>query len=386
MQQSGLESRVIEFCQRLVRVNSLSGSEKAVADLVAAEMQALKYDQIERDLLGSVIGVVRGKGNGPTVLLDAHMDVVPVNDAEKWRHGPFSGDVADGKLWGRGSTDVKGSLAALTVAVGLLDRAKLGGTIMVSAGVGEEAIEGVALAAVLERFAVDRVVICEPTGLHLGLGHKGRAGLLFEAQGVAAHTSQPDRGKNAVYRMLEAVQRIRALPPHQDEILGRGLTELVEIRSYPSPGGSMVPYHCFARFDRRLVRGETPASVREEMLGAIRGLDGLSLSYHQSVLDCFTGEKFEVDNFHPAWAQAQDSDMAQRAQTALRDAGQEAAFWLAPYSTNAAASAALNGLPTVVYGAGEIDQAHAIDETVTLEQLRLAAEGYQALAMGLSRA
>ena len=386
MVQHALDSRVVDFCQKMVRVNSPSGAEQGVADLVTAQMQTLKYDQIERDLLGSVIGIVRGNGNGPTVLLDAHMDVVPVNDAEAWRHGPFSGDIVDDKLWGRGSTDVKGSLAALVVAVGLLDRAKLGGTIVVSAGVGEEAIEGVALSAVLERFLVDRVVICEPTGLRLGLGHKGRAGLLFEAEGAAAHTSQPDRGINAVYRMLEAVRRIRELSQRHDEILGRGVTELVEIRSFPSPGGSMVPYHCFARFDRRLVRGETPASVRDEMQSAVNGLEGVRFSFHQSELTSFAGPSFKVDNFHPAWAQPEGSEMAQRAQAALRDVGQEGAFWLAPYSTNGVAAAALMGLPTVLYGAGEIDQAHAVDETVTLEQLRLVAEGYQALAIGLSQA
>jgi putative selenium metabolism hydrolase len=313
------------------------------------------------------------------------MDVVPIDDAEAWQHGPFSGDVADGKVWGRGTTDVKGSLAALVVAVGLLDRAQLGGAVIVSAGVGEEAIEGVALAGVLERFAVDRVVICEPTGLKLGLGHKGRAGLLFEARGVAAHTSQPDRGVNAVYRMLEAVRRVREVPPREDAILGRGVTELVEIRSLPSPGGSMVPYRCTCRFDRRLVRGETPASVREELERAISGLEGVSFAFHQSELQCFTGPRFVVDNFHPAWAQTQDSEIARAAQAALRAAGQEGAFWLAPYSTNGVAAAALAGLPTVLYGAGVIDAAHAVDETVTLEQLRLVAEGYQALATGLSR-
>jgi putative selenium metabolism hydrolase len=382
---SSLEARVVELCRSLVRANSLSGQERDVADLVAKAMRGLGFDQVERDALGSVIGVVRGGCNGPTVLFDAHMDVVPVADAEVWSHAPFSGDLADGKIWGRGATDVKGSLAALIVALGCADRARLGGSIILSAGVGEEAIEGVALAAVLERFAVDRVVICEPTELQLGLGHKGRAGLLFAAAGAAAHTSQPNRGINAAYRILEAVERIRQVPAHHDELLGHGLTELVELRSFPSPGGSTVPYHCFARFDRRLVRGETAASVREEMERALRGLPGLSFGFHQSELHCYTGPSFTVDNFHPAWAQPRESEMAQRAQRALRDAGQTGGFWLAPYSTNGVAAAAQHGLPTLIYGAGSIDVAHAVNETVAVDQLRAAAEGYAALATALSQ-
>jgi acetylornithine deacetylase/succinyl-diaminopimelate desuccinylase-like protein len=115
-------------------------------------------------------------------------------------------------------------------------------------------------------------------------------------------------------------------------------------------------------------------------------LAGVSVAFHRSQLRCYTGPELEVDNFHPAWAQPEDSEMAIRCQGALRAAGQAGALWLAPYSTNGVAAAAERGLPTVLYGAGSIDQAHAVDEAIEIDQLRLATLGYQALAQALAQA
>jgi len=408
--------RAVSFCQELVRLESLSGREGAVAAAVEREMAALGYDEVRRDELGSVVGVVRaprrrgGAGAGPGggaaaagaeaagaaaagvaagpapvgVLFDAHMDVVPATQPEAWRFPPFSGERAESRVWGRGATDVKGSLAALVVAVGTLDRNRLAGDVVVSAGVGEELVEGLAVTQVLERHAPRAAVVCEPTGLRLGLGHRGRASLVVEAAGKAAHTSRPENGVNAVYRLTEAIARVRAMPRRPDPLLGEGLIELVEISSQPFPGSSMVPYHATARFDRRLVRSETRDGVLEEMRAALAGLAGISVSLHQGRLSCYTGAVFTVEAFHPGWAVEAGSEVARRAVAALRDAGLAHDTFYAPYCTNASATAGERGIPTLLYGAGEIDAAHAVDESVGEADLAAACRGYQALALGLS--
>jgi len=344
----------------------------------------LGYDEVTTDELGSVVGVLRGGAPGPTVLFDAHMDVVPVTEPEAWRHGPFSGDRAEGRLWGRGATDVKGNLAAAVVALGALPRDRFSGRIVMAASVGEEMIEGLALTRVLARCRADVVVVCEPTGLHLGVGHKGRAGLAVEARGRAAHTSRPELGVNAVYRMMGAIGRIRAVPPRRDALLGNGVNELVEIVSQPYPGTSMVPVGCMVRFDRRLVREETPDTVLAEMREALAGLDGVTARLHRVSLDCYTGCSFAVDDFHPAWALEEEHPLVQRALGGLRRAGVPARTTLAPYCTNGAASAGELGIPTVIYGAGEIADAHVVDESVSVDALHVAYRGYQALARGLA--
>ena len=111
------------------------------------------------------------------------MDVVPATEPSAWRFPPFSAERSGGRVWGRGTTDVKGSLAAAVVGIGLLPRAELAGTVLVSASVGEERIEGLAVGHVLERHPVRTAIVCEPTGLALGLGHRGRASVVVEAAG-----------------------------------------------------------------------------------------------------------------------------------------------------------------------------------------------------------
>lgn len=384
MMQRSFEAEVISFCQELVRCPSLSGQEQGVADLVAREMTMLGYDAVERDDLGNVVGVVRGRRPGVMVLFDAHMDVVPIAAPADWRYPPYSGQHAEGRIWGRGATDVKGSLAAALIAVGMLNREALVGQVVVSASVGEEMIEGVALGHILKRHPADRVVICEPTGLRLGLGHKGRAGVVIEAEGVPAHTSWPELGRNAVYMMTEAIQRLRRWPRQHDEVLGPGVNELVEIISSPFPGTSMVPYGCTARYDRRLVRGETATSVLADMRAALRGLEGVAVRYHRAELTCYTGRSFAVEDFHVAWAMPRDADIVQRAARALQHAGQPAEFYLAPYCSNGAASAGELGLPTILYGAGDIGVAHRLDESLAVDDLLAACGGYRALALALT--
>ena len=106
--QTPSPDRVIALCQALVRTGSLSGEEAAVADIVEARARALDFDEVLRDELVSVIAVRRGQATGPTVLMDARMDTVPITEPERWTRPPLSGEIVAGRLWGRGASDVKG--------------------------------------------------------------------------------------------------------------------------------------------------------------------------------------------------------------------------------------------------------------------------------------
>ncbi|MEM5775443.1 MAG: M20/M25/M40 family metallo-hydrolase, partial [Anaerolineaceae bacterium] len=169
------QEMVIAFAQEIIRINSLSGQEKAVAEAIAAKMRSLDYDEVQIDPYGSVIGIRRGDHPGPCILFDGHMDVVEVQDADAWAVPPFSGAIRDGKIWGRGASDMKGPLAAAVVTLGLVPRSEIHGTLILSASVNEERHEGAALAKVMGLTRPDFVVICEPNGARLGIGQKGRA-------------------------------------------------------------------------------------------------------------------------------------------------------------------------------------------------------------------
>ena len=246
---------VVELCREFVRIPSPSGQEGELAAVVAARMQAMGF-KVETDAFGSVLGLRKGARPGPMLIMDAHLDTVPVTHASAWRHDPFGAEMEQGRLWGRGTADTKGSLAAMLCAAAALD--DFPGTLIVSASVCEEDVTTAALAQVLDHHPADLVLVGEPTSLCLGTAQKGRAGLLLEASGRSAHSSRPELGDNAIYKMMAAITRLRALPLPVDPELGQGVCELIEIGSEPKPSPGMVPHFCTARLALRLLPGKPP--------------------------------------------------------------------------------------------------------------------------------
>jgi putative selenium metabolism hydrolase len=359
-------SQVVELCREFVRIPSLSGQEGELAAAVAAHMRAMGFT-VETDRLGNVLGTLMGIGPGPTLLLDSHLDTVPVTDPGAWEHEPFGAEVEGGRLWGRGAADTKGSLAAMLCAAAAAEDFR--GSLIVSASVCEEDMTALALAEELDRHPADLVIVGEPTSLCLGTAQKGRAGLLVEASGRSAHSSRPELGDNAIYKMMEAMARIRALPLPADPDLGRGVCELIEIDSEPKPSPGMVPHLCRARLALRLLPGETARSVLERTGNALVGLQGVSVRLLETSRRCHTGLTITMPEFVRAWKN-QDMGLEARLLEAL-----ETSPFAAPYTTNASAAAARN-IPTFLLGPGSIEQAHTVDEWVALDQLTAAQAAY----------
>src|SRR5664279_6446444 len=111
----GASNPVVELCRDFVRIPSLSGQEGPLAALVATRMGAMGF-QVETDRLGNVLGTRHGSRPGPTLLFDAHLDVVPVTDPSAWTHATFRAELDQVRLWGRGSADTNGALAAMLMA------------------------------------------------------------------------------------------------------------------------------------------------------------------------------------------------------------------------------------------------------------------------------
>jgi len=243
------------------------------------------------------------------------------------------------------------------------------GTLIVSASVCEEDMTTAALAHVLDHHPADLVLVGEPTSLCLGTAQKGRAGLRVEATGRSAHSSRPELGDNAIYKMMTAISRLRALPLPVDPELGQGICELIEIDSEPKPSPGIVPHLCTARLALRLLPGETAQSVLERTRRALDGLEGVSVRLLETSQRCHTGLAIAMSEFVPAW---KNRDMS--LQRRLLEALGTAAF-AAPYTTNASAAAARD-IPTFLLGPGSIEQAHTVDEWVALDQLTAAQEAY----------
>ncbi len=382
------EQELIDLTRRLVQAPSLTGQEGEMAALVKDQMTRMGY-QVSVDDWGNVVGTLQGRGQG-SVLFDAHMDTVPVQ-REQWQHDPFGGAVVGSRIYGRGTSDMKGALAAALYGIGLLAAgADELGTVHVSASVCEEPAEGPALVEVCRRLRPGCVVIQEATQLRVNRGQRGRAELQIETFGQPAHSSTPHLGVNAVLQMNQVIAAIAGLQLPVDDLLGPAILVLTDIKSNPYPGLSVVPYGCHVTYDRRLLVADTPASVLGQIEAILQRLQAADPSFRgevrlaETAVATYTGARFVHRAFAPAWKYPAAHPLVTTAVQSLQGIGQSAVLGHYNFCTNGSGSAGVLGIPTIGYGPGREEEAHINDEFLEVDQLIAAANGYRALARSLS--
>jgi putative selenium metabolism hydrolase len=244
----------------------------------------------------------------------------------------------------------------------------------------EEVLEGVALAAVMEAYPPDFVVIGEATDLNLARGGRGRAEIHLKTTGVPTHSSAPHLGRNAVLDMVELIAGIEGIELDTDPLMGPGILALTEISSVPYPANSVIPSISRATYDRRLLPGETA----EDVLGAVTALpeaQGLDLEavVGMGEYTAYTGAQLRKEKFFPAWVFGEDDWFVVRSMEGLEGAGLRPTVGAYRFCTNAAYSAGEAGIPTVGFGPARETDAHMVDERLKLGDLTAAARGYQGI-------
>lgn len=383
---SEYQDALINFTRDLVRIPSLFGHEKEMAEEVAQRMRALNFDRVEIDAYGSAIGVIEGAADGLTLLFDAHTDTIDVHPRDAWSHDPFGGELIDGRIYGRGSTDMKGALAGMIYAAASIDREHLAGRVVVSASVAEEIIEGIALQQVMERYPPDFVIIGEPSNLNLVRGGRGRAEFVLHAQGKPSHASAPHQGVNAVHKMARVIEAIEALPMPRDPVVGQGVTCLTDIISDPYPAQSVVPSGCRVTYERRLVPADSLDGVMTELRQACERASAADTEIDLAVADftTYTGVNWKKPKWFPAWVLDEDHELVQKALRGLRQAGLDPQVKTYNFCTNAAYSAGEADVPTIGFGPSPEHLAHIVDEYLAVDQLIKVAEGYAGIIGALA--
>jgi acetylornithine deacetylase/succinyl-diaminopimelate desuccinylase family protein len=363
----------------LVSINSInpdlvpgSPGEAEIAHYIA---DWLKLNDLEVELVESVagrpnvVGIARGAGGGKTLLLNGHMDTVGIagmSDA----HKPF---IKEGRLYGRGSYDMKSGVAACMLAIAEARKQRLRGDIIFTAVIDEE-YASVGTMDLAQRFHADGAIVAEFTELQLILAHRGFVWLEVETIGKAAHGSRPDLGVDAIVKMGKVLteiekldQNLRANPTHP--LLGSGSLHASLIQ-----GGqelSSYPERCLLSAERRTLPGESPESVEAEFLNIIRDIQRSDSSFHAIVRRGIDRSPLET---------SEEADIVKAIQVAsvktLNHPPQIAGvqFW-----TDAAVLSAA-GIPSVLFGPSG-SGAHAVEEWVDLSSVKACAEIYLATAM-----
>lgn len=338
-------------------------------------------------------------GRGDTLLWEVHQDTVSVQGMTVH---PFEATVRDGRVYGRGACDVKGSMAAMLAALVRAASAPADGrpNILFACSINEECGFSGARAMAelwsrhdalpepdpviefdlslndLRRLRPRLALVAEPTELNVVVAHRGVARWQCTVHGRAAHSSRPEEGANAVYAMARVVQLIEQF--HREALAARpadplcGASTACVTTIQGGTGPNTIPDLATIDVDRRLCPDETPEAAYSELVAWLdeRAVLGECRLEHHAPWMQSRGMHF-----------AANREWAEQLAAIVRTVGVESRLMGVPYGTNAASIAAA-GIPTAVLGPGSIAQAHTVDEWIAVEQLELAVEIYYRIACG----
>jgi acetylornithine deacetylase len=361
-----------ELVAALVAIDSVNpdlvpggAGEAEIADFVAGWLREAGLEvELDEAVPGrpSVIAVARGSGGGASLMLNAHMDTVGVEGMDH----PFDPVIRDGRLYGRGAYDMKGSLAACMLAARRLAAEDLSGDVIVTA-VADEEYASIGVQSVLSSRRADAAIVTEPTGLRVCVAHKGFVWAEIETEGRAAHGSRPAEGVDAITRMAPALARLAELQSALDSAPGHELVGPGSVHASLIEGGqelSSYPARCRLALERRTAPGESVDDFQHECEALIDGIEGAEL---------------RMGLVRPPFAVDRDAQVVHAvSRAAATVTGKPAEVYGETYWMDAALIQAA-GIPTVVFGPGGWG-AHAVDEWVDLASVDACSDGLVAAA------
>ena len=361
---------LVGLMQALIRINSVNPvlSSKGVgeADIcryIGSYLEKLgltvRYHEIQKDRV-NVIGILKGTGSGPTLMLNGHTDTVSV---ENMTVDPFDARITDGKLYGRGALDMKAGVAAQISAIQTLIESgvKLKGDVILAL-VADEEYASIGTEAVAAEYRADAAIICEPTNLNIVIAHKGFAWIRIDIFGRAAHGSLPHRGIDAI---VKAGNLLTAIDNYAKTDLTRKTHPLLgspSIHASLIEGGtelSTYPDYCKIELERRNLPGEDKRMVSQEMQRLLRAVHARDDQFKAEV---------DVFFFRPAFEISRDQPIVRSVSAAFEATCHRAASFDGMWAWLDSAILAQAGIPAVIFGPSG-DGEHAAIEYVDIESV-----------------
>jgi len=360
----------VGFAQELVRIPGVNppGEELAVAERCAGRLRAAGLRVTLDEFLPGRANVIAFAGDPDDLglVFNGHLDVVPAPG--DWLRAPFSGEIADGFLWGRGASDMKSGCAAMIEAAAAAVRS------------GRAFRKGLAIALVADEEGVNRgarrlrdtvnlradaCAVCEPTDLAVHIGNRGYASYFIRTHGLACHAGQPQNGVNAIYGMGRALGRLEA---YAAGLAGRAHPQLgpMSMSVGTIRGGThlnIVPDFCEIEAEVRVIPGFTAAAIQGELQDLLG--DEAQVALRSDLPGSFLPE---------------DSPLVRAAADSVRAVtGLEPIVECFPACSEASFFSVGYGIPTILLGPGDIACAHKPDERAAIAQIAQATEIYGSL-------
>lgn len=384
LQAEGYEKNMTKFLRDLIAIPGESCGEKDVINRIAEEMEMLRFDKVEIDGMGNILGYM---GTGETLIgYDAHIDTVGLGELSNWDFDPYKGYETEEEIGGRGASDQLGGIVSATYGAKIMkDLGLLSDkyTVLVTGTVQEEDCDGLCWQYIYNEDKVkpEFVVITEPTNGNIYRGQRGRMEIRVEVKGISCHGSAPERGDNAIYKMADILQEIRVLNDnlHYDEFLGKGTVTVSEI-FFNSPSRCAVADMCAISLDRRLTDGETYQSALEE----VRNLPFVKkykaeVSMYKYERPSYTELVYPTDCYFPTWVIPEDAPETKAMVEAYKGMYGEPKVDKWTFSTNGVSIMGRFGIPCIGFGPGKEEEAHAPNEKTWKADLVRCAAVYAAM-------
>jgi acetylornithine deacetylase len=393
------QARGARLLQILVQENSTRGNESSAQAVIIEKCRQLGLtldiweiggeelklhpayccDRDNFDGNPNVVAVLKGTGGGKSIILNGHIDVVPVGNENNWKHDPFSGHIENGKLYGRGATDMKGGTVALLMAMESIISTgmKLKGDIIFQSVIEEESGGAGTLAAVLRGYQADGAIIPEPTNMKIFPKQQGSMWFRITVKGRAAHGGTRYEGVSAIEKSLKVIKRIQQLEKDRNLKISDPLFDKIPIPIPINIGKinsgqwpSSVP-------DLATIEGRMGVSPDETIMEAQKEMESCLRELNEQD-EWFQNHPLQIEWFGGRWLPGKlNSDhplMKSISESFLELKGTEPIIEASPWGTDGGILSNIGNTPVVVFGPGVTETAHDANEHIVLEDMFTASE------------
>lgn len=384
------EDEIIRTASEMLQINSQSTDEGKFAQYVVDKMKDLGYDEVVVDPYGSVFGTIKGTGGGSSVMLNCHLDVVDEGDPAKWKYPPYSGAIAEGKIWGRGASDTKGTFAIQIYAPIILKKAGLlpKGDIVVAGVVSEEIAGFGAMMQARDNYKLtDYAIVGEATENDLAIGCRGRFCAVVTITGKSCHASIPHVGKNPFDFLGKFLTELKTVEMGEDELFGSSTMSVTNITS-SEKGTNIIPNEVVVYIDYRQSSSDTEEIALAKIQEVIDRckVEGIEVDLKPLYFPLTTYTGFEGQGYQgePPFSVSANEDYVQLCKKTLEeviDRPINIKTW--GFATDTGHYAA-KGVKCIGYSPAEIEFCHTTMDNIDIEMMKEGIVGYLALAYALA--
>ncbi|MCD3216068.1 YgeY family selenium metabolism-linked hydrolase [Clostridium botulinum C] len=377
---------ITNFLIDMINIHSITYNEKEVVLRIKEEMDKVGLDETFIDGMGNVIGRI---GNGSKVIaIEAHVDTADIGDSDLWNQNPFSSEIKNGVIYGRGTLEQKGAMAAIVYSAKVIKDLDLieNYTFYVIGSIMKEEYDGEAWKYIIEKDNIkpDFVIITEPTNLNINIGSRGRAEIEVDINGLSTDSGDCIRGVNAIYKAFPVVKDLENLNQlYKNDILGKASVSVNKI-SCISPSKSCISDKCIINIDRRMVLGENIHDIIKE-LSCLKSIKNYNVKIKTVNKTTYTGYSYNTNNILRPWIINKNSFILKKtieAYKTMYNTDPKIKKWI--LTTNGSITYGMFKIPTIGFGAGKEILAYSPREQISIDELIKACSLYIILPLKLS--